>query len=260
MSSPPIAFRPGQPNPSQGTGSQGQYVSNMMAFSAGGMGNQGGGYTPPPAFSGGLGFGAMNPGGFPGSNFQQPNLGRVDSSSHRQTFYGKSGVGNASQNMQKAHIDHLKNLMPFVEKELKASNCKYTIKNNSENQQGSKDFELTLNGDVDLRIGDNIFPVRFKIPKEFPNHPPTAISKIPITHPIIDKNNLEIKFSDYYKWDKKTSKLIELINATTKYFTENSPFKNNEGTQLEVYLRKFEDQAIKKFENMDMRQFYSTLK
>lgn len=251
MSQPPIAFRPGQPAPGQ------QYTSNLMAFMNPGFpSNLPYGVQPQPPM--GFGnqpshFGMPVPGQNPFSTFGNPVP-----EGPRQTFFNKSTVGMMPQNMSHQHINHLKNVMPCIEREFKSTNYNVVIINNAQNP-GSPTFDLTIDVELMLKISENQFPVKLQIPKEFPNQAPVLFSKSGVAHKLINKMTQEIDYSQYYPWDKKTAKAVDLIAATEKYFTTNNPFENVEGKKFEACLDSADEVASKKLNNINLGEFYNKL-
>ena len=246
---PPISFRPGQQTPAQ------QYGSNMMAFIN-------------PNTGGGLPYG-MQP--QPGINSQPSHLGmpipgqnpfaqfgQHQQNAPRQTFFNKSTAGMMPQNMSHQHVNQLKNVMPCLDREFKSTNYNVVIINNAQNP-GSPNFDLTIDVEVMLKLGDNQFPLKVQVPKEFPNQAPTLFSKSGVSHQLINKMTQEINFSQYYPWDKKTSKTVDLVVATEKYFRLNNPFDQAEGKRFDACLESTEDAACKKISAIDVKGFYNKL-
>lgn len=98
-----------------------------------------------------------------------------------------------------------------------------------------------------------------KVPKEFPNEAPTMFSKNAVDHPIVNNTTLEINFAKFYPWEKKVSKVVDLIAAADKYFNNNSPFDNSVSRKTESLLRSVDNLALKGFEGMDVNAFYNDL-
>lgn len=249
---PPISFRSGQPAPGQ------QYMSNMMAFAN-------------PNFNAGLPYGAQPqpPMGFNNqpSQFGMPipgqnpfgTFGQSHQEAPRQTFFNKSTLGMMPQNMSYQHINHLKNVMPCIEREFKSSNYKdYLIINNADNP-GSPNFDLSIDVEIVLKLGEYQFPIKLQIPKEFPNQAPSLFSKSGVSHQLISKMTQEIDFKLYYPWDNKTCKTVDLLIATEKYFRQNNPFENVEGKRFEACLDNAEDTACRQLSGLDVRGFYNKL-
>ena len=244
---PPISFRPGQPAPSQ-------FTSNMMAFNPGSYNPSmpyGAQYQQPQYQQQPPQFGMPIPGGSAfGSNF---NL-----EPPRQTFFNRSTTGMMQQTSSYQHINHLKNVMPCLEKEFKSSGVNVVIINNAENP-GSKNFDLSIDVEAMVKVGDKDMPIKLQLPKEFPNQTPTLFSKIGLSHKIINKLSQEIDFKQYYPWDKKTSKAVDLIKATERYFNENSPFQNLEEKKFDTILENIEDRAVSKLKDLEVRAFFNNL-
>lgn len=97
------------------------------------------------------------------------------------------------------------------------------------------------------------------MPKEFPNEAPVMYSMIAVDHPVVNKNDMVIKFTQFYPWEKKSSKIVELISSAEKYFTANSPFDNSASKKVESLFSKLEDNCLKGFETMDINSFYNSL-
>ena len=102
-------------------------------------------------------------------------------------------------------------------------------------------------------------PIKIQIPKEFPNQSPVLFSKSGVAHKIINKLSQEIDFKQYYVWEKKTSKAVDLLKATEKYFKDNSPFDNLEGKKFDSILGNIEDRAVSKLKDIDVKNFYNNL-
>lgn len=247
MSNPPISFRPGAPQQQQPP----QYSSNMMAFMPGS-------YNPAMPYGAQFGqpqvpsFGMPIPGVAPFST-PQP---QADHS--RNTFFNRSTTGLLPQSMNYQHINHLKNLMPYIEKELRASNFEFVIVNNAENP-GSKNFDLSIDVELCLTLGENKLPLKVQIPKEFPNQAPQLFSKSGVAHKLINKLSQEIDYNQYYPWEKTKCKVVELLKATDKYFRENSPFESLEGKKFDQILENIEERAASKLKELDVRKFYNDL-
>lgn len=98
-----------------------------------------------------------------------------------------------------------------------------------------------------------------KIPKEFPNQAPTMFSKNAVDSDIVNRTTLEINYSKFYPWEKKTSKVVELLAASEKFFTANSPFDNHVSRKVDTMLGGIENQIIQNFERIDVNSFYNSL-
>lgn len=246
---PPISFRPGAPAPGQ------QYISNMNAFLPQQQPKLPYGVQPPLGFNQHpqpSQFGMPVPGVNPFGNFQQQDP------QGRQTYFGKSTVAMMPQTMSYQQINHLKNVMPCLEREFKATNYRVVIINNAENP-GSANFDLTIDVEVILFLGDNNFPLKIQVPKEFPNQAPVVYSKGGVTHKLIDKVTQKIDSSTYYTWEKKNSKVVDLVAATEKYFNNDNPFENKEGKKFEEMLENLESNFISGLAKFDVKAFYNGL-
>lgn len=243
MSQPPISFRPGQQGPPQ-------YTSNFNAFVPGSNFNPampyGAQYTQPQVSTFAMPVPGMNAFGQ-----QQPDQGR-------QTFFNRSTAGMMPQAMNYQHINHLKNVMPCLEREFKGTNYQVVFINNAENP-GSKNFDLSIDVETCINVGDHQMALKLQVPKEFPNQAPVLFSKSGVAHSIINKLSQEIDYKSYYPWEKKTSKAVDLIKATEKYFRSNSPFDNLEGKKFDSILNNIEDRAVTKLKDLDVKSFYNNL-
>jgi hypothetical protein len=47
--------------------------------------------------------------------------------------------------------------------------------------------------------------------------------KKPVEHNFINKQNLEVMYSNYYQWGNN-SKITEILSKTEEYFNKDSPF------------------------------------
>lgn len=249
---PPISFRPGGNVPGQ------QYTSNMMAFM---NPQQGGsqfklpyGVQPPLGFNQQpqpSQFGMPIPGVNPFGNFQQQDQGK-------QTFFNKSTVGMMPQTMNYQHINHLKKVMPCLEKEFQSTNYRVVFINNAENP-GSANFDLSIDVEINLSLGENNFPLKIQVPKEFPNQAPVLYSKGGVTHKLINKVTQEIDYSKYYNWEKKSSKVVDLVSATETYFKKDNPYESGHDKKFEEMFENLESNSASALAKLDVKNFYNSL-
>ena len=62
-----------------------------------------------------------------------------------------------------------------------------------------------------------------KIDKNFPKNAPKLFFKQPVEHNFIDRQSLEVMYSNYYQWGN-SSKVTDILDETVKYFNKDSPF------------------------------------
>ena len=262
---PPIAFRPGAPQQPLYTSNftsgfnfgPGPVLPTNVNVSSFGMGPMNPNFMPPGPQQG-IMPPAMNLNQLP-ANFgdQGGNQGgnniRAQSS---RTFY----MSGASQNMANKHIKHLRDVMPFVEREFTGTPYKALIQNNSELPVSSPLHDLSIDIEIDLTISNQKFPIRIKLLKEFSKDAPIVYVKNIFEHPLINSNTREIDYSSYYPWQKNNSKLIELVKATEQCFNKSNPFLSSEDKKVEQVIDMFNSTAVlEPFEKINLTNLYNSL-
>ncbi len=68
-----------------------------------------------------------------------------------------------------------------------------------------------------------------KIDQKFPSSAPQLYVKNAVEHKVVNKQTLVVDYQQFYKWGVN-SKIVDILNASEKYFKTDSPFATYENT------------------------------